>query len=163
MVNGEFIVCSRNVNLVEAEGNRFWELARRYSVEEGMRAEGMDNIALQGEMCGEGIQGNKYQLKGHNFYLFKVYDIVAARYLTPNERYVVRDKLGLTHVPVLKFDAELVSDAPGFVEAVLMYAEGESALGKGIEREGVVFVNHDTDTHFKAISNKFLLKWDKRD
>lgn len=61
--DGEFGVCSRNLNLLDTPDNTLWKLARQYQIEDKLRALG-SNFALQGEAVGEGIQSNKYQLKG---------------------------------------------------------------------------------------------------
>ena len=72
--DGEFGVCSRNLNLKETDGNKLWELARRYEIEFKLK-QATDNyinlcelglldvfsakfnqIAIQGEVIGEGIQ-----------------------------------------------------------------------------------------------------------
>ena len=60
-----FGVCSRNLDLKDTEGNSFWEAAKKYDLERKLiefNAECSMNIAIQGELVGEGIQGNKYKL-----------------------------------------------------------------------------------------------------
>ena len=44
------------------------------------------NIALQGEIMGEGIQGNNEGLKGQDFYLYNIWDIDTKCYVSPAER-----------------------------------------------------------------------------
>jgi len=57
-LNGDvFGVCSRNLDLEETEGNTFWKVARELKLEEKLRENGQ-NLAIQGELIGEGIQGN---------------------------------------------------------------------------------------------------------
>ena len=56
--DGEFGVCSRNLELLETEGNTFWKVAREMDLENKMKSLGK-NISLQGELIGEGIQGNR--------------------------------------------------------------------------------------------------------
>ena len=46
------------------------------------------------------------------------------------------------------------------IENVLEFAEGKSRLNNKIEREGIVFKNIATQESFKAISNKYLLKYE---
>ncbi|MBP6640991.1 MAG: RNA ligase (ATP), partial [Bacteroidia bacterium] len=58
----EFGVCSRNLELLESDENSLWKVARMLKVEEKLRALG-GNHALQGEIVGEGIQGNLYKLR----------------------------------------------------------------------------------------------------
>ena len=147
-------VCSRNLNLKENDDNSLWKLARKYDMFSKIRATGR-NLALQGEIVGEGIQGNPYKLKGQDFYLFDIYDIDAGKYLTPYERVKLAENMDIKHVPGTVFTRFLTTET---VEALLLEAEGKSVLCATTEREGLVFKCHDQDISFKAISNKFLLK-----
>ncbi len=72
--DGQFGVCSRNMDLLEDENNTFWKIARKYDLETKMKKFGF-NIGIQGEVVGPGIQGNKLGLKEVEFGLFNVYDI----------------------------------------------------------------------------------------
>ncbi|MFN8396382.1 MAG: RNA ligase family protein [Bacteroidia bacterium] len=81
--DGEFGVCSRNLELLESEENSLWKVARALQVEEKLRALG-GNHALQGEIIGEGIQGNLYRLRGgQTVYFFNLFDIDGYRYDFP--------------------------------------------------------------------------------
>ncbi len=150
-MNGEFGVCSRNLDLIESSDNTLWRIARERDMESQLRALGRE-LALQGELIGENIQKNPYQLKGQDFYLFDVYDIRQGRHLNANERHALN--LTLKHVPVLG-QQTIASDS---ILALLQQAEGKSALNPKAEREGLVFKCLERDVSFKAISNKFLLK-----
>ena len=149
--DGDFGVCSRNWNLADSEGNSLWQQARKYNLEQVLAQEG--NYAVQGEIIGEGIQGNPYKIRGQDFFVYDVFDINAPRYLTPVERRKFVERNNLRHVPVL-FDNSTI---PGSVEDILLSAEGKSQLNKDTEREGLVFKSGGV-VSFKAISNKFLLK-----
>ena len=150
--DGDFGVCSRNWNLTESESNSLWQQARLYNLPEVLAREG--NYAVQGEIIGEGIQGNPYRIRGQDFFVYDVFDINEQRYLSPDERIAFVERNGLKHVPVLlrNFD-----DLTAGVEGILMSAEGKSQLNKDTEREGLVFKSGGV-VSFKAISNKFLLK-----
>jgi RNA ligase (TIGR02306 family) len=154
----EFGVCSRNLQLKETEGNSFWGAARKYNLEEKLTA--LDrNIAIQGELVGPGIQGNKYKLTDIDFYVFTVYDIDTGEYLSSADRLELCEKLGLKHVPVLC--AITLPNSGVIVDALLSMAEGKSKLNLNTEREGIVFKNiQNPQLHFKAISNKFLMKFE---
>jgi RNA ligase (TIGR02306 family) len=145
-------VCSRNLNLRETEGNSLWAVARRNDLIGKVRSIGR-NLALQGELIGEGIQGNPYKIRAQEFYLFDVYDIDAGRYLRPAERQLLAKSLDIRQVPGLGIQS-LDCD----VAQLLTFAEGKSVLRNETEREGLVFKHKDTELSFKAISNKFLLK-----
>ena len=149
-------VCSRNLDLKRNEDNSLWRAALKYDLEEKLKISGQ-NIAVQGELIGNGIQGNKYQMRDQDFYVYDIYDIDAGRYYNPAERKAFVEVFGLNHCPVLGTyeTAELTT-----VEHLLKFAEGKSVMGDitGPEREGLVFKCREKQLSFKAISNKFLLK-----
>lgn len=153
--NGIFGVCSRNIELLEGEGNTFWRVARALQLEEKLK-ESEKNICIQGELIGEGIQGNPYKLKGQTVKFFNAFDIDEQRYLSIPEFLETMEYLNLETVPLLWKDFDL----PESIDTILEYAEGKSILNRNIEREGVVVRNHARTISFKVISNKFLLKQD---
>lgn len=150
--DGEFGVCSRNLELLETEGNTFWKVARELDLENKMKSLGK-NISLQGELIGEGIQGNPYKLKGQTIRFFTGYDIDKQERLNLRDFIVILELLGLQSVPILSIEFFL----PDSVEQLLQQAEGKSVLNPDTEREGVVVRSMDSSISFKAISNKFLL------
>jgi RNA ligase (TIGR02306 family) len=149
---GEFGVCSRNLELLETEENTFWKVAREMNLEEKMRSLGR-NISFQGELVGEGIQGNPYKIKGQTVRFFNIFDIDNHCRVSLMDFLNIMESLELHYVPFLEMDFLL----PDTVEEMLEYAEGKSALNIGTEREGVVVRSYDMTISFKAISNKFLL------
>jgi RNA ligase (TIGR02306 family) len=148
-------VCSRNMELKLEDNNSFCAVTRRDQIIERMREHGLNNIAIQGELIGEGIQGNKYNIKGQEFWVYDVYSIAEARYFTPVERRAVVERLGLRHVPVVATSAVLTQQS---MDTILASAEGKSVLNPKSEREGIVFKCNEFDVSFKAISNRWLLK-----
>lgn len=153
MKDGEFGVCSRNLELLETEGNTFWKVAREIDLENKLRKYGQ-NISLQGELIGEGIQGNPYKIKGQKVMFFNVFDIDKQERMSLGAFLKVMDDLFLEFVPILDIKFEL----PETVDEMLKFAEGDSKLNSNTEREGLVIRSMDTTISFKAISNKFLLK-----
>ena len=154
LIDGEFGVCSRNLNLKPNPDATFWKTAIDAKLEEALRAYG-DNIALQGELIGEGIQGNIYKMKGTHFYIYDIYDIADGRYWSPYERRMFCKIHHLNHVPVMHANTELLTS----VDSLLTLAEGKSVMGMiGCEREGLVFKCNEKEVSFKAISNRYLLK-----
>jgi len=157
LIDGEFGVCSRNLDLKETEGNTFWQVARRDGIEAKMRGLfGDKNVAVQGELIGPGIQGNIYKLREPEFRIFDIYDVFGGAYLSPMFRRALVEEMGLLHVPVLHTNQNL---GTGSVEEILKFAEGKSVIGDitGPEREGIVFKEANGGMSFKAISNKYLL------
>jgi RNA ligase (TIGR02306 family) len=154
-IEGEFGVCSRNLDLKETEGNSFWATARKDDIESKMKAvDDFWDFAIQGELIGPGIQGNIYNLREPEFRVFDVYNIQAGEYLKPDARLALIKRMGLKHVPVLTTDKDL---GIGTVDEMLAWAEGKSVLNDKQEREGIVFKEVNGGMTFKAISNKYLL------
>jgi RNA ligase (TIGR02306 family) len=149
-LDGVLRVCSRNMELLISEenaGNSFVAMALSISdkIPEG--------LVFQGEIWGEGIQGNKEGIKGHRFSVFDVYDIKNQRYLNPVERRSICAEIGLEHVPVISDDMPALNSVQEFLEM----ADGPSIHAK--LREGLVWkCNQDPSFSFKAISNRWLIK-----
>jgi RNA ligase (TIGR02306 family) len=168
--DGVFGVCSRNLELAEPEPfvpgtvlcddgverpkqeNTFWKVAREMDLKTKLSAVGY-NVCLQGELIGEGIQGNPYKIKGQVVRFFNAFNIDTQEYLNLRDFVSLLILLGLDHVPILEAPFQL----PETIEGMLKYAEGRSALNPNTEREGVVVRSLDRTISFKAISNSFLL------
>lgn len=150
---GEFHVCSRNLDLLRDNKNSYWGVADRLEIERRMVENNLFGYAIQGELVGPGIQGNRYGLKELNFYVFDVYDTRGGDYLQPDARRSFVKNLGLDHVPVVMASWTLDCEVP----ELLRMAEGPSLVNKNTEREGFVFKQVNGGMSFKAISNKFLL------
>lgn len=147
-------VCSRNLDLKRNPGNSLWATAIRYDLEQLLASTGRQ-LAIQGELVGEGIQGNIYQLRGQDFFVYDIYDIDRGDYLLPEERDELMRQWNLRHVPVLRSS---VSFAGMTVADVLKSADGKSVLGMiGCLREGVVYKCRTRSLSFKAISDQYLL------
>lgn len=152
-IQGEFGVCSRNLDLKMDENNSFWKVAIRDKINEKMQAiDPFWDFAIQGELIGPGIQGNIYGLKELEFRVFDVYNIQTGEYITPYGRRTLIEKMGLNHVPVITDNFILAEDVDGILEM----AEGTSQLAD-VEREGIVFKEVNGGFTFKAISNRYLL------
>jgi RNA ligase (TIGR02306 family) len=160
--NVGFGVCSRNIDLKESDTNTYWKVAK----EQGLLDVLLDmwnknkkhSYALQGELIGEGINGNMYNIKGHQFKLFDIYDITEGRYLTPVERadmwlrYSNKSVIN-THVPVVNPYYILNHNA----DELLHMVQHKSRLNPKVWAEGwVLKCNEDPTISFKVVSNKFL-------
>jgi RNA ligase (TIGR02306 family) len=154
-IQGEFGVCSRNLDLKCDEHNTFWKVAIEENIEAQMMAiDPYWDFAIQGELIGPGIQGNIYKLSKPEFRVFDVYNIQEGKYLNPSDRRELIDGMGLKHVPVLHESLDLHGAS---VDSLLAFAEGKSVLNDKQEREGIVFKEVNGGMSFKAISNKYLL------
>lgn len=155
VMDGEVGVCSRNLDLKHNPDNSLWRAAYKHELPAKLANIIGRNIAVQGELVGNGVQGNMYKMRDQDFYVYDVYDIDAGRYFTPAERKEFVEVFGLKHCPVIHPECQLIWD----IEGMLKFAEGKSLIGTSVcEREGVVFKCNEKQVSFKAISNKFLLK-----
>lgn len=149
-----FHVCSRNLDLKEEAANSFWKVAHKFQIEDIMRRNFMKGMAIQGEMIGEGIQGNQYKVQ-LDFYVYDMYNTATGQYILPVQLKAACERLGLKHVPILAENTDIKEQS---VQSILDFAEGKSLLN-GSNREGVVFKSNTVhDRSFKSISNSWLLK-----
>ena len=153
--NDNFGVCSRNYDLEEDENNTFWKVALKYDLRNKLKGR---NVALQGELIGEGIQGNPYRLKGQDTYVFDIYLIDEMRYMHPEERTIfLKENIPeICLVPLVAEDFEI----PYGLQDLLELAQDKSVLNPKQDREGLVFKETGISKirfSFKVLSNKFLL------
>jgi len=157
----EFNVCSRNINLKESEENIYWKIARKLDIENKLRSLNK-NIAIQGEVWGQGIQGNKYKIIGKQFRVFNIWDNDKFCYLTREERTDLFNRIKILspkieHVPVV-YEKTQVFDIFSKIEDILYYVNCNSMINTKITKEGSVFKSLDGHIIFKVINNNFLLK-----
>ncbi len=163
--NFHFGHCSRNLESKEGDYTP-WKIARDTGIKDTLidyhQVTGR-SIALQGELMGPSIQGNRENLRQPTFFLFKIWDIDDQRYLTYEEKMqIVTEFTGqgvdLNHVPTYPM-IKIFTECPT-LDDILEYADGPSLTHK--VREGIVFEMMSLDENgnhvsFKAINNKFLL------
>jgi RNA ligase (TIGR02306 family) len=165
--NGTIGACSRNLELKVNEdnkGNTLVKILQESGLDRALKLLNR-NIAIQGEMMGPGIQGNRENLKTAFFYIFEMQDLDAGKNLSFEERRDVFNFLRtcneagvndlIRHVPVL-ITSTLSELNIKTVDDLLAYAEGPSIIHP--VREGLVFKRKNGSFSFKAISNKFLAK-----
>lgn len=146
-------VCSRNLELKEDGGNTFWAVAHKQALFDAVECWGGD-LALQGELCGPGIQGNPYGLTEPQFFLYNVYDIKTRCYFLPYLRNEFVDSTKVLAVPLIGYRS---LEGVGMAD-LLELADGKSCVGTKPVREGLVFKHRSSEQSFKVISNKWLLK-----
>jgi RNA ligase (TIGR02306 family) len=164
--DSDFGVCSRNLDLKETEDNAHWRMARKLKLEEILRSE-PKNLCIQGEMAGQGIQGNRMGFKEVDLYLFNLYDIDTGKYLGYKELVEFGQKHNIKVVPII------AQKDFGFGETttVSKMLEVASALNydNGTPAEGIVW-RSACETYsdvlkgrmsFKTISSRFLLKYNE--
>lgn len=162
--DGAFGACSRNLELLETPENSIWRVARALDLEAKLRALGGD-FALQGEIIGGGIQGNKYKLRDQTVRFFNVFDVTKFNHLDFADLFHILEQLALPSVPLLDASFELTNDIPALVQLAI----APSVMNPELPREGIVIrplAERMTATaqlgrvSFKAINPEFLLKFE---
>lgn len=154
----EFHACGRNFSIKNGP-NFYWNAARQHDLEPILRRS--PHLALQGEICGPGIQKNRLGLKMPGLFVFNVWNIQTARYLDHDAMREFCLDNGLRPVE----EVERAESFEHTLESLLKLAEGKYE-GTSNEREGIIVRPLQERTSpalagrlsFKAISNRFLLK-----
>jgi len=182
--NGEIGVCSRNLQLKTTDENKENSFVRML-FDSGLNwaMEKYGNIAIQGELMGPAIQGNRENLKDFRLYVFDIQLLDEGRKATAAERYAILsdmisrgvnpNKVFIAPILVavegakLKFVDHLteLNQARTFsleelgldtMEKLLAFAEGPSLVHA--VREGLVYKREGDQFSFKTISNAYLAK-----
>lgn len=152
----EFGVCSRNIYLKKPDDSNYWKIAKMFNIENALRtiACNSDFVILQGEIIGQGIQGNKYGLNGIHFYAFNL--IYPSGFVDSFLAQKILKSIGIDFVPVLDDNFELLNSINEMTE----YSNGQSVLAPTL-REGIVIRRYESGMKqsFKVVSPEFLLKW----
>ena len=162
--NEETGVCSRNLQLATSDANKDNSFVRMFFDSNiNVILPKLGNLAIQGELMGPGIQGNPENLSDFKFFLFNVQVLDERRYMTPDERCDLFDKIlgyganpnKFLHVPILHKKTKLTTLGIRNVQDMIDFADGPSYVNK--VREGLVFKKVDGTFSVKAISNKWLI------
>lgn len=176
--DGKFGICSRNLEMPLDGTNLYGFVAIKFDLENKFlklrQALGYD-FAMQGELIGSGIQGNKYGFKNDNdIRWYNLFNIDVQKdigfYFSDTDEYV--DFNGITlgeaaalidmeTVPILDSDFTMIDD----VDALVDLASSKSLLNPEQNREGIVFrakynrqlTKYGERVSFKAINLDFLL------
>ncbi|MEK6880636.1 MAG: RNA ligase (ATP) [Nanoarchaeota archaeon] len=75
--DGVFGVCSRNLEILEDENNSFWKIAKKHNLKEHLEfhSKHFGNCAIQGEVYGPGINGNKLKVNELSLVVFNLFNI----------------------------------------------------------------------------------------
>ena len=160
-----FGVCSRNLDLLESDTNTFWNVARELDVERKLRERNefymtnfgrKSSIAIQGELMGPGVNGNREGFKKHEFFVFDIFDIEEQKYFKHSTRIGNTEALGLQHAPIYSVGPIDMNSVDEFLYRAENFLEGKSINNP--VREGMVYKSlDDPSISFKAISNKYLM------
>lgn len=131
--DGEFGVCSRNLELKEDDKNAFWEYAKKVGLKEKMLSKGV-NFALQGELIGSGIQKNNLKIPEKSVLFFNAFDIDKYKYLDFEQFVIFIKELKLEIVPILDTNFILTDN----IDELVKLSIGTSKLNPKVYREGIV-------------------------
>lgn len=174
---GKFGICSRNMEVDMNVDSPYSSITKKYNLEERFNIlrefTGYD-FAIQGEIIGSNIQGNKYKVVDYECYLFNLFNINKQKdigfFADKEEEKIFNnftlDKvatfLRMKTVPIIDENFVMTNDIDKLVE----YSVGKSVLNKNQDREGIVFrLKHNREMSyygerisFKAINPYFLVK-----
>ena len=173
----KFLVCSRN-NIVKAKStddNKFSLGVVNVGAENKITKYCTDNnlkIALQGELLGPGIQGNKYKLTEYTIRFFNAYDIDKKKRYCHNELKQLLKTIDLPMVPILFEDVVMHNNVDEWVK---MVSSIRGNFTTDVMDEGIVVRPMEdftipielwteiesTNISFKVINPEFLLKYNE--
>lgn len=161
----KFGVCSRNFELPKDKENQFWIASIEHNLENKLKnycKQVGKNLAIQGELLGMNVQGNKYKFTSYRYLVYNIFDINKQEYLDFEDFKSTVKFLNLTPVPVIDTNFVLNHTVKELVE----YSKGKSIYSNCPHREGIVLrpLKEERDyklgrLSFKAINPDFLLKY----
>ncbi len=162
--DGVLSACSRNWTLARGDSAP-WCIAERHRLAEVIPRQ----MAVQGELCGPGIQKNRLGLPAVEWHVFDAYDARAQRYLDHRELAAFCAERSLKTVP-----CEAIvegQEAAAFDHSLAHWLTRTAGRYEGTKnrKEGIVvrpLVTRRSETlgarlSFKVIDNDFLLKQDE--
>lgn len=169
LVNNEFGVCSRNLQVKDSDNGLFWQAAKKYEIENKLRnfrendPDSFD-LTVQGEICGPKLNGNIYNFTEIRFFVHNIYNVDKKQHLTQKEMVALAEKLNLEVCPgeIFVLDHTL--------EQLVEMVEKPSIYNKSVPEEGCVFRLWDSNEYcdivkgrlsFKIVSRLFKEKYKK--
>jgi RNA ligase (TIGR02306 family) len=155
------VACSRNWAVARGD-NHVWRLAAKHELEARLPPE----IAIQGEVCGPGIQKNRLGLAEVSLFVFSVYDLRAGRFLDHAAFVDFCAEHRLPTVPIERVvrgaeAAAYAHNLDGWLEAARGFYAGTKQRKEGIVVRPLVEAPSAVlggRLSFKVINNDFLLK-----
>lgn len=163
-------VCSNGVMLKEDKMNAYTNTAKNFKILEKIQKFNFDNfselkfktplnnnIAIQGEVYGLGLEKNREKIKTIEFVGFNIYSIDNQQSLLPQNTFKIFEDMNIPHVPVIYKEKSLRELGVSTLADLLELANLESLHGQ--IAEGLVFRSCERDFAFKVINNQYLCKY----
>lgn len=154
--NGDYHICSRNNDMQFVNDNVYSRIFNKYNLMDVLNGR---NLAIQGEICGPGIQGNHMGLKEHELFVFNMFDLNERKYLDFYDFIHTARELDLQTVPIIGTMAlHHTMESLLKMATNLYYDNGNRAEGMVIRP---IVERHSKVLHgrasFKVINNEYLL------
>ena len=142
-----------DIYLGTPDNSSYWTIARQLHIEDVLKhlIGDYETIVLQGEICGNQIQGNKYHISGYDLFAFNL--IYPDHKCGTAEIKKLLKPYGIKTVPIVEEGKTL----PETIAELVEYSKGKSVVRKEQKREGVVMRNVQSNISFKVINPDFLL------
>ena len=158
-----FGICSRKNEWLPEDNNLYVTVAKQYHMEERLRALGQ-NLAVQGEIIGPGIQGNKYGLAEREIRVFSIYSIDQGCYLSFDCYFktfcVLRDVVTTEELKICPATRGVPYTLGAWqsVDELVEHSKGMSLLNPSTPREGLVIraMVEQEDSRFGRLSFKII-------
>ena len=160
----KYYICSRNVVFKDENqdcfypSNVYFEMYNKYDLKDKitriLNDYKLNNVAIQMEIYGKGIQKRDYSTEEHKV---AVFHIVTDKVKMPMDKVIeITNKYKLPHVPII--DCHFIF--PDTMEALQTYVESSPSMIDGLPREGIVFYDKATGQRYtKFVSPEFLMKY----
>lgn len=156
----QLVLASRNQTLKYDEDSHYWKGVHNTNLISKLSKIAEDTgrqLAVQGELLGPGIQGNREALEDYTVRVFKIWDIDRKEYLSHEDFISITTSYSIDIVPQLgavKLFELSLSD-------ILERAKGKNSNKKNIEGKVYTSCIDGNTVHFKVINNEYLLEKDK--
>jgi RNA ligase (TIGR02306 family) len=153
----EFLACFRNFTKKEDETNIYHRMAAKYGLAEKLP----QGVAIQGEICGPGIQKNRLMLTEPELFVFTVYDWLTRRRFDAANLVLFCEEYGLRTVPIDEIGAPFYYSLEQLLEMAKGKYEGTKNRREGIvvrPTTGIYSPTLQGPLSFKVLNNDFLLK-----
>jgi len=161
-----FYVCSRNVCFDSLDKpcyydtNIYWEMAQKYDMYNVLKKlllemPAAEWVTIQGEVFGETVQRNTYDLNGRELRVFNLITSDKGRWNSCDMRDKLEKEYHLPCVPILNESYIL----PNTIEELREYVNSQPSVINQKIKEGIVCRSLDGVKSFKCVSPEYLIKY----